>query len=73
MDTGTPRILLTANMVVFLAVCVAFLPHYLDVGLYPDGMEVWLGDNQWLMWTAAVLSVSSALAVPLLRQPGARR
>ncbi|WP_328344391.1 hypothetical protein [Streptomyces violaceus] len=66
MDTRPLRILLTANTAVFIMVCVAFLVHHLGVGLYPDDMESWLENNQWLMWTAAALTVSSASAIPLL-------
>ncbi|GAA2405350.1 hypothetical protein GCM10010191_11470 [Actinomadura vinacea] len=66
MDTRPLRILLMANMAVFLLVCVAFLLHYLDLGLFPDGMQSWLDDNQWLMWTGVALTVGSALAIPLL-------
>ncbi|MFC7585065.1 hypothetical protein ACFQYP_16000 [Nonomuraea antimicrobica] len=66
MDTRTPRILLTANTAVLLLVCVAFLLHHLDAGLLPDGMESWMARNQWLMWTAAVITVASAPAIPLL-------
>ncbi len=66
MDTRPLRILLTANMVVFLLVCAVFFLHYLGVGPYPDDMESWLESNEWLMWTAAALAVPSALAIPLL-------
>ncbi|MET8046539.1 hypothetical protein ABZU75_02985 [Streptosporangium sp. NPDC005286] len=62
-------------------VCAAFFLHYLGVGLLPDGGESWLENNQWLMWTAAVLTVASAVAsavaVPLFsltaRRPGEDR
>ncbi|MBK1789393.1 hypothetical protein [Prauserella cavernicola] len=66
MDTRPLRILLTANMVVFLLICVTFLIHYLGVGVFPDGMESWLESNRWLMWTAAALAAASAATVPLL-------
>ncbi|WP_328409950.1 hypothetical protein OG542_09665 [Streptomyces violaceus] len=66
MDTRPLRILLTANTAAFILVCVVFLVHHLGVGLYPDDMESWLENNQWLMWTAAVLTVASASAIPLL-------
>jgi hypothetical protein len=66
MDTRPLRILLTVNMVVFLLVCAVFFVHHLGLGLYPDDTESWLENNQWLMWTAAALTVSSALAIPLL-------
>ncbi|MCT9138467.1 hypothetical protein [Streptomyces violarus] len=66
MDTRPLRILLTANTAVFMLVCVVFLVHHLGVGLYPDDMESWLENNQWLMWTAAALTVASASAIPLL-------
>ncbi|GHD03715.1 hypothetical protein GCM10010313_19050 [Streptomyces violarus] len=66
MDTRPLRILLTTNTAVFILVCVVFLVHYLGVGLYPDDMESWLENNQWLMWTAMALTVASASAIPLL-------
>jgi hypothetical protein len=66
MDTRPLRILLTANTAVFLVVCAVYFLHHLGVGLYPDDMESWLENNQWLMWTAAALAVPSALAIPLL-------
>ncbi|MGI5429176.1 hypothetical protein [Streptomyces sp. CA-179760] len=66
MDTRPLRILLTANAAVFLLVCAVFLGHHLGVGLYPDDMESWLENHQWLMWAAAVLAVASASAIPLL-------
>jgi hypothetical protein len=66
MDTRPLRILLTANAAVFLMVCAVFFVHHLGVGLYPDDMESWLEDNQWLMWIAAALTVPSAAAIPLL-------
>jgi hypothetical protein len=77
MDTRTPRILLMANAAVFLLVCVAFSLHNLGLAPFPDGMRSWLDDNQWLMWTATAIAVTSALALPLLsprlRQPGEDR
>ncbi|MFC5752924.1 hypothetical protein [Actinomadura rugatobispora] len=66
MDTRPLRLLLTANLAVFVLVCVAFLVHYLGLGLFPGGMESWLEENQWLMWTATALTGASALALPLL-------
>ncbi|ASR34509.1 hypothetical protein BAY61_05340 [Prauserella marina] len=66
MDVRPLRILLVANMITFLVVCVAFLVHVLGAGVYPDGVESWMDDNQWLMWTAAGVAVASALAVALL-------
>jgi hypothetical protein len=66
MDIRPPRVMLTANVAVFLLVCTAFLRHYLGVGLYSRDMESWMENNQWLMWTAATLAVVSALAVPPL-------
>ncbi|MFG2023238.1 hypothetical protein [Streptomyces sp. NPDC048825] len=66
MDTRPLRILLAANTPVFLLVCAVYLLHHLDVGLYRDDMASWLENNQWLMWTAAALTVPSALAIPLL-------
>ena len=60
------RILLTANLAVFLLVCVAFLLHYLGFGLFPDDVAAWFENNEWLMWTAMAIAVSSALALPLI-------
>ncbi|WP_052847970.1 hypothetical protein [Streptomyces avicenniae] len=68
MDTRPLRAVLAANVAVFLLVCVVFLVHQLGVGLYPDAMESWLEDNQWLMWTAAVVTLSNAPLIPLLSQ-----
>jgi hypothetical protein len=66
METRSLRILLMANMAVFLAVCVAFLLHHLGVGLFSGGVESWFEHNQWVMWTAAALTLASASAIPLL-------
>lgn len=65
MDTRPLRVLLTANFVVFLLICVAFLVHHLGLGLFPDGAQSWFDRNQWVMWTAVVLTVVSAPAIPL--------
>ncbi|WP_020667674.1 hypothetical protein [Amycolatopsis nigrescens] len=73
MHTRTLRVVLTVNLAVFLLVCVAFLLHHLGVGLYPDGMDSWLESNQWLMWTAAALTVASALLGLVTQRPGADR
>lgn len=66
MDTRALRLLLMADLAVFLLVCVAFLLHRLGAGLFPDALESWLEDNGWLMWTAAGIAVVSALTIPLL-------
>ncbi|MCT2592893.1 hypothetical protein LHJ74_23760 [Streptomyces sp. N2-109] len=66
MDTRPLRTLMMANMAVCLLACAAFFLHYLGVGLYPDGMELWFQHNQWLVWTAAALTVVSALVIPVL-------
>lgn len=77
MDTEPPRVLSTVDMTVLLVVCAAFFLHYLGVALMPDGAESWSETNQWLTWTAAVLTVASAVAVPLLsltaQRPGQDR
>ncbi|MER6178220.1 hypothetical protein [Streptosporangium sp. NPDC001681] len=66
-------------------VCAAFFLHYLGAGLLPDGGESWSESDRWPMWTAAVLTVASAMAstvasavaVPLLgltaQRPGEDR
>jgi hypothetical protein len=77
MDTKPLRVLLTANLAVFLLVCVVFLVHLVGVGvspggLFPDGVALWLEDNRWLMWTSAALAAGSALALSVLG-PGADR
>ncbi|GAA4531009.1 hypothetical protein [Amycolatopsis samaneae] len=66
MNTRPPRVVLTIVMIVSLLVCVVFLLHHAGLGLYPDRMESWLDGNSWLMWTAAALTVGSALAIPPL-------
>ncbi|GAA1989208.1 hypothetical protein [Amycolatopsis minnesotensis] len=71
MDTRPLRVLLAVNMAVFLLVCVAFLLQHL--GVYPDDVESWFEHNQWLMWTAAALTLASAGTIPLLslgQRPG---
>ncbi|MGW3366932.1 hypothetical protein ACWDOR_28755 [Streptosporangium canum] len=77
MDTEPPRVLPTVDMTVFLVVCAAFFLHYLGVGLLPGGVESWLETNQWPMWTAALLTVAGAVAVPSLsltaQRPGQDR
>lgn len=73
MDTRPLRILLTANTAVFLVICAVFLVHYVGAGVFPDGMDSWLEDHRWLMWTAAALAVASALTLPLLRVTSRQR
>ncbi|RZQ62342.1 hypothetical protein [Amycolatopsis suaedae] len=66
MNTGPVRVLLAVNMTVFLLVCVVYLLHHLDAGIIPGDVGAWLEDNQWLLWVAVLMSVSGALATPLI-------
>ncbi|MFE0687044.1 hypothetical protein ACFV0Z_02800 [Streptomyces xiamenensis] len=65
MGARSPRMPLMAGMTVLVVVCAVSFLHALDPGLYPDGMESWLENNRWPMWTAAALT---APAYPLLGQ-----
>ncbi|MCU4749546.1 hypothetical protein [Streptomyces sp. G-5] len=66
MGARSPRMPLMAGMTVLVVVCAVSFLHALDPGLYPDGMESWLENNRWPMWTAAALTVPAAPAFPLL-------
>ncbi len=76
MTTRPPCVLLSAREPSLL-VCAAFFVHCLGVGFYPDGMELWSQNNQLLTWTAAALTMVTALATPVLglltQRPGGDR
>ncbi|SDN39661.1 hypothetical protein [Streptomyces wuyuanensis] len=65
MDTRPQRVLPATNAAAFVTVCTAFAPQYHGAGLYPDSMESWLDDHQWLAWTAAGAVVPRTLAIPV--------
>ncbi len=77
MDTRPPRMPLAGRTTVLLPVCVAFLPHRLGAGPFPDGTESWPQDDRWPRWTAGTLTAASAPAVPAsgptTRRPGEGR
>ncbi|GAA3585683.1 hypothetical protein GCM10022222_82890 [Amycolatopsis ultiminotia] len=62
MNTRPVRVLLTVIMTGFLLVCLVFLLYQLHVP-YPAGVHRWLADHKWLMWTAAIGTVVSSLAL----------
>ncbi|WP_217562575.1 hypothetical protein [Streptomyces sp. GbtcB6] len=62
MDTRPLRILLAANAAVFVLVCAAFVLRHICTGLYPEAVESWLDDHEWLMWTAVGIVVSSPMS-----------
>lgn len=64
MDTRPPRPVLMAPTTVFPLVSAALALSCLGVSPYPDAMQLWPRNNQWLMRTAATaasLTVASAL------------
>lgn len=66
METRPLYILLAADTAVIATACVAFALRHLGTGLYPDAMESWIDDHQWLMWAAAGTLLPGVSALPVL-------
>lgn len=66
METRPLSILPAADAAVIATACVASALRHLGTGLYPDAMESWIEDHQWLRWAAAGILAPGAVAIPVL-------
>ncbi|MBT3150032.1 hypothetical protein HTV45_03815 [Streptomyces sp. CHD11] len=66
MNTRPLHLLLAADTAVIATACVAFALRHLGTGLYPDAMESWIEDHQWLRWAAAGILAPDAVVIPVL-------